>query len=163
MVLAGIIALVAGISLVAFVPSMRLYGFINVGIGVFLIGLIGLISLSSVFAAFISRTGRYGVNSTIMVAAFTGIIVVVSIISFENNSRVDLTATNQFSLAQRTQDVLDNLEDPIQVTAFFKEDAGDNLEAMVRQITVEETFRDFKSRRPSKFSTSLRTRTWNRT
>ena len=151
MVLAGIIALVAGISLVAFVPSMRLYGFINVGIGVFLIGLIGLISLSSVFAAFISRTGRYGVNSTIMVAAFTGIIVVVSIISFENNSRVDLTATNQFSLAQRTQDVLDNLEDPIQVTAFFKEDAGDNLEAMVRQITVEETFRDFKSRRPSKF------------
>ena len=67
MVLAGIVALVAGISLVAFVPSMRLYGVINVGIGVFLIGLIGLISLSSVFSAFISRTGRYGVNSTIMV------------------------------------------------------------------------------------------------
>ncbi len=151
MVLAGIVALVAGISLVAFVPSMRLYGVINVGIGVFLIGLIGLISLSSVFSAFISRTGRYGVNSTIMVAAFTGIIVVVSIISFENNSRVDLTATNQFSLAQRTQDVLENLEDPVQVTAFFQEDTGQNLEAMVRRITVEETFRDFKSKRPSKF------------
>ncbi len=150
-VLAGIIGLAAGISLVAFVPSMRLYGYINISIGVFLIGLIAVISLSSVLAAFFSRTGRYGVNSTIMLAAFTGVIVVVSIFSFENNKRVDLTATNQFTLAQRTTDVLDNLEDPVQVTAFFKETEDDNLEAMVRRVTVEETFRDFKSTRPSKF------------
>ena len=45
MVLAGIIGLVSGISLVAFVPSMSLYGFINIAIGVFLIGLVALISL----------------------------------------------------------------------------------------------------------------------
>ena len=151
MVLAGIIALVSGISLVAFVPSMSLYGYINICIGIFLIGLIGLISLSSVLSAFISRTGRYGVNSTIMVAAFTGVIVVLSIISFENSSRVDVTATNQFSLAQRTLDVLNELEDSVQVTAFFKEETGGNLEAMIRRITVEETFQDFKSTRPSKF------------
>ena len=151
MVLAGIVALVAGISLVAFVPSLRLYGFINISIGVFLIGIIALISLSSVIAAFYSRTGRYGVNSTIMLLAFTGIIVVVSFISFENNRQVDLTATNHFSLAQRTRDVLDSLESPIQVIAFFKEDQGDNLDRLVRRITVENTFRDFKSARPSKF------------
>ena len=150
-VLAGILALVAGISLLAFVPSMRLYGYIDISIGVFLIGLVALISLSSVIAAFFSRTGKYGLNSTIMLAAFTGIIVVVSLISFENNHRVDLTATNQFSLAQRTRDVLNNLEDPVRITAFFKQDQGDNLEALVRRITVEETFRDFKSARPSKF------------
>jgi len=151
MVLAGIIALVAGVSLVAFVPSLRLYGLINIFIGVFLIGTIALISLSSVIAAFYSRTGRYGVNSTVMLLAFTGIIVVISLISFENNRRVDLTATNQFSLAQRTRDVLDSLEGPIQVIAFFKEDPGDNLDRLVRRITVEDTFRDFKSARPSKF------------
>ena len=102
MVLAGIIALVAGIVLLAFVPSMRLYGFINIGIGVFLIGLIALISLSAVLAAFYSRTGRYGVTSTVMLVAFTGIIIVISVISFENSRRMDLTATNKFSLAQRT-------------------------------------------------------------
>ncbi|PKB79732.1 MAG: hypothetical protein BZY88_11785 [SAR202 cluster bacterium Io17-Chloro-G9] len=151
MVLAGIVGLVAGISLVAFVPSLRLYGYINISIGIVLIGLIALISLSSVIAAFYSRTGRYGVNSSIMLVAFTGIIVVISIISFENNSRVDVTATNQFSLAQRTRDVLNSLEDPVQVTAFFKDDQGDSLDTLVRRITVEETFRDFKSARPSKF------------
>ena len=150
MVLAGIVALVAGIALVAFVPSMALYGFINIGIGVFLIGLVALISLSSVVAAFFSRTGRYGVNSTVMLLAFTGIIVVVSIISFENSKRIDMTATNQFRLAQRTQDSLKQLEDEIQVTAFFKDSPRD-FNALVQKVRVEQALREFKAARSSKF------------
>ena len=151
MVLAGVIGLVAGIALVAFVPSMSLYGFINIGIGIFLIGLIALISLSSVLAAFYSRTGRYGVNSTIMLLAFTGIIVVISIISFENGKRFDMTATNQFSLAQRTQDSLQQLESPVNVTAFFKETRGNDFDALVRRVRVDEALREFKAARSSKF------------
>jgi len=151
MVLAGIIGLVAGISLVAFVPSMSLYGFVNIGIGVSLIGLVALISLSSVLAAFYSRTGRYGVNSTIMLLAFTGIVVVISIISFENSRRVDVTATNQFSLAQRTQDSLKQLETPVNVTAFFKETRIDDFDALVRRVRVDEALREFKAARSSKF------------
>ena len=151
MVLAGIVGLVAGISLVAFVPSMSLYGFVNIGIGIFLIGLVALISLSSVLAAFYSRTGRYGVNSTIMLLAFTGIVVVISIISFENSRRVDVTATNQFSLAQRTQDSLKQLETPVNVTAFFKETRIDDFDALVRRVRVDEALREFKAARSSKF------------
>jgi len=150
MVLAGIVALVAGIALVAFVPSMALYGFINIGIGVFLIGLIALISLSSVVAAFFSRTGRYGVNSTVMLLAFTGIIVVISIISFENSKRIDMTATNHFSLAQRTQDSLKQLENEVQVTAFFKDNPRD-FNALVQKVRVEQALREFKAARSSKF------------
>lgn len=151
MVLAGIIGLAAGVALVAFVPSMSLYGFINIGIGIFLIGLIALISLSSVVAAFFSRTGRYGVNSTIMLLAFTGIIVVISIISFENTKRIDMTATNQFSLAQRTQDSLKQLENPVQVTAFFKETRVGDFDALVRRVRVDEALQEFKAARSSKF------------
>lgn len=151
MILAGIIALAAGVVLVAFVPSMSLYGFINIGIGIFLIGLIGFISLSSVIAAFFSRTGRYGVNSTIMLVAFTGIIVVISIISFENTKRIDMTATNQFSLAQRTKDSLKQLEDPVNVIAFFKETRINDFDALVRRVRVDEALREFKAARSSKF------------
>ena len=151
MVLAGVIGLVAGIALVAFVPAMSLYGFINIGIGIFLIGLIALISLSSVLAAFYSRTGRYGVNSTIMLLAFTGIIVVISVISFENTKRFDMTATNQFSLAQRTRDSLQQLENPVNVTAFFKENRGNDRDALVRRVRVDEALREFKAARSSKF------------
>ena len=156
MVMAGVIALVAGIALVAFVPSMSFYGYINIGIGLFLIGLIAMISLSSVLAAFYSRTGRYGVNSTIMLLAFTGIIVVISIISFENNRRFDMTATNQFSLAQRTKDSLKQLENPVNVTAFFKENRRNDFDALVRRVRVDEALREFKAARSSKFFYSFK-------
>ena len=152
LVIAGVVALVSGIILVAFVSSMRLYGYIDIGIGIGLIALVALIQLSSVAAAFISRTGRYGVNSAVMMAAFTGIIVVIGVIAFENHKRFDLTATNQFSLADRTKDILENLEEPVHAIAFYKEARNPNLDTLVRRTRVEETFRDFRAARASKFS-----------
>ena len=100
--------------------SMRLYGYISLGFGVALLVLVGLISLSTVVAAFISRTGRYGVNSLIMLAAFLGIVIVANAVSFGNNARVDVTATNQYSLAERTEQLLDNLDQDIEIIAFYK-------------------------------------------
>jgi len=157
-VLAGIVGLVAGIAVVAFVSSMRLYGYIDIAIGGGLILLVALISLSAVLAAFLSRTGRYGVNATIMVLAFTGIVVVINFVSFEKNSRSDVTATNQFSLARSTKALLKNLDEPVLATAFYPEtlDLGPNrgqdaLSRIARRAKVEETFREFKATRSSKF------------
>ncbi len=163
LVIAGIIALIAGGVLVAFVSSMRLYGFIALGFGAALILLVGLISLSSVVAAFISRTGRYGVNSLIMLIAFLGIIIVANFVSFGNNQRIDVTATNQFSLAERTEQLLDNLEQDIEVIAFYKLEnpvsPGSSPEAQFaslnRQIKVRETFREFAAARGSRFSSEF--------
>ena len=124
LVIAGIVAIVAGAVLVAFVSSMRLYGFVSLGFGVALLVLVGLISLSSVVAAFISRTGRYGVNSLIMLAAFLGIVIVANAVSFTNNARMDVTATNQYSLAERTEQLLDNLDQDIEIIAFYKEEVS---------------------------------------
>ena len=156
LVIAGIVALIAGGALAAFVSSMRLYGFIALGFGAALILLVGLIFLSSVMAAFISRTGRYGVNSIIMLAAFLGIIIAVNFVSFGNNQRIDVTATNQFSLAERTEQLLDNLEQDIEVIAFYKlENAAPDLSSLNRQIKVRETFREFEAARGSRFSSEF--------
>ena len=163
LVIAGIVALVVGITLVAFVGSMRLYGFIILGLGAGLISLVGLISLSSVVAAFISRTGRYGVNSLIMLAAFLGIIIVANFVSFENNSRIDATATNQFSLADRTEQLLDNLEQEVEVIAFYKAEislgpqgsADVAYQLLNRENKVRETFREFEAARPTRFEASF--------
>ena len=159
LIIAGIIALVVGATLIAFVGSMRLYGFVSLGFGAILILLVGLISLSSVVAAFISRTGRYGVNSLIMMAAFLGIIVVANFFSFENNRRIDATATSQFSLAERTEQLLDNLEQELEVVAFYKAEVtvgpgqseGAAYQMLNRENKVRETFREFEAARPSKF------------
>ena len=85
LVIAGIVGLIAGGTVVAFVTSLKLYGYITIGIGVVLIGLVTLISVSSVFSGFLSRTGRYGVNSVIMLAAFIGIVAVTGFVSFERS------------------------------------------------------------------------------
>ena len=147
LVFAGIIGLVTGIVIVGFVSSMRLYGYIDIAIGASLIALVGAVFISSVIAAFLSRTGRYGINTLILLGAFTGIIVVVNFISFENKDRVDVTATNQFSLSERTRDLLEDLEQDVRITAFYKaleesQDAG----VAQRRNRVVETLEEFEAR-----------------
>ncbi len=152
LVIAGVAALACGVILLAFVSSMRLYAYILIGMGAGFIALVVLIQLSAVAAAFFSRTGRYGANAAVMMVAFTGIILVIGVITFENNKRIDLTATNQFSLAERTQHILEDLEEPVHAIAFYKDSRRPDLDTIVRRSRVEETFRDFRSARASKFS-----------
>ena len=147
MVIAGVIALVSGIIVVAFVSSMRVYGIADIIVGLVLIGTVGLIFLSSVTAAFLSRTGRYGVNSIIMMAAFIGIALLIGVVTFENNKRIDVTATNQFSLAERTKQILSDLDEPLRATAFYKDLAltADPDQAN-RRAKVEDTLKEFAAR-----------------
>ena len=151
-VIAGIFALVVGAALAAFVSSLRLYGFIIIGVGVVMLGTIALIYLSSVLAAFISRTGRYGVNSLIMLAAFIGIVVVLNFITFSNNTRIDTTASQQFSLATSTKNLLRDLQEPVRALAFFREDIPYLSEdQLIRRVKVEDTLSEF-SNRSTKFT-----------
>ena len=147
LLLAGIIGLVTGIAIVTFVSSMRLYGYIDIAIGASLIGLVGAVFISSVIAAFLSRTGRYGVNTLIMLGAFIGIVIVLNIVSFENKQRVDVTATNQFSLSERTRQLLSGLQDEIRITAFYKA-LEDTVDAQVaaRRNRVIDTLDEFEAR-----------------
>ncbi len=144
---AGIVGLVTGIVIVAFVNSMRLYGYIDIAIGASLIGIVGAVFISTVIAAFLSRTGRYGVNTLILLAAFIGIIIVLNVVSFENKQRVDVTATNQFSLSERTRDLLDGLQDEVRATAFYKaiEDTAD-AQVAARRNRVVDTLDEFEAR-----------------
>ena len=152
LLIAGIIGLVTGIVVVAFVSSMRVYGVIDIIIGASLVGLVGAVFISSVIAAFLSRTGRYGVNTIILLAAFTAIVIILNLLSFENSERVDVTATNQFSLSERTRELLEGLQDDVRVTAFYKE-LEDTQDAQVaaRRNRVVDTLEEFESR-SGKFS-----------
>ena len=144
-VIAGVVALFLGSGLTTFVESMRLYGIILIVFGAVLVGFIGLIFLSAVFAAFISRTGRYGVNTLIMLAAFIAIVLIVNFISFANHSRIDTTFTNQFSLDSDTKNLLDNLKEPVRAIAFYREDISERDE-LVRRGKVEGKLQEFRNR-----------------
>ena len=147
LLIAGIVGLITGIVVVAFVSSMRLYGYIDIIIGASLIALVGAAFISSVVAAFLSRTGRYGINTLILLGAFAGIVIVLNLVSFENTRRVDVTATNQYSLSERTRELLDGLQDDIRATAFYKalEDTP-NAEVAARRSRVVDTLDEFEAR-----------------
>ena len=140
--IAGVIGMVVGAVLLAFVGSLSLYGGIVLGIGAALTGLVGVAYFSKVVAAFFSRTGRYGVNTVIMVAAFIGLVILINYVAFENNFRIDTTATNQFSLAQRTQDLLDDLDRPISVTAYYP-DPIEERDTLIRHGKVDTMLSEF--------------------
>ena len=143
--IAGVIGLIVGAVLLAFIGSLKLYGGIVIGIGAVLVLLVGLSYFSQVLAAFFSRTGRYGVNTVIMTAAFFGLVALVNYVAFENHVRSDTTATNQFSLAHRTRDLLDGLNRPISVTAYYP-DQIPSIEMLTRQGKVETTLSEFARR-----------------
>ena len=143
--MAGVVGLIVGAVLLAFIGSLKLYGGIVIGIGAVLILLVGLSYFSQVLAAFFSRTGRYGVNTVIMTAAFFGLVALVNYVAFENHVRSDTTATNQFSLAQRSRDLLDGLDRPISVTAYYP-DQIPSIEMLTRQGKVETTLSEFARR-----------------
>ncbi len=143
--IAGVIGLIVGAVLLAFIGSLKLYGGIVIGIGAVLVLLVGLSYFSQVLAAFFSRTGRYGVNTVIMTAAFFGLVALVNYVAFENHVRSDTTATNQFSLAHRTRDLLDALDRPINVTAYYP-DQVPSIEMLTRQGKVETTLGEFARR-----------------
>ena len=143
--IAGVIGLIVGAVLLAFIGSLKLYGGIVIGIGAVLILLVALSYFSQVLAAFFSRTGRYGVNTVIMTAAFFGLVALVNYVAFENHVRSDTTATNQFSLAQRTRDLLDGLDRPINVIAYYPDEIP-SIEMLTRRGKVETTLSEFARR-----------------
>ncbi|MCY4555603.1 MAG: Gldg family protein [Chloroflexi bacterium] len=143
--IAGVLGLIVGAVLLAFIGSLKLYGGIVIGIGAVLVLLVGLSYFSQVLAAFFSRTGRYGVNTVIMTAAFFGLVALVNYVAFENHFRWDTTATNQFSLAHRSRDLLDGLNRPISVTAYYP-DQIPSIEMLTRQGKVETTLSEFARR-----------------
>jgi len=143
--IAGVVGLIAGAVLLAFVGSLKLYGGIVLAIGAGFVLLVAVSYFSQVIAAFFSRTGRYGVNTVIMTAAFIGLVILANYVGFENHFRADTTATNQFSLANRTKDLLDNLDRPINVIAYYPDEIP-NIDMLTRRSKVDTMLSEFSKR-----------------
>ncbi len=143
--IAGVVGLIAGAVLLAFVGSLKLYGGIVLAIGAGFVLVVAVSYFSQVIAAFFSRTGRYGVNTVVMTAAFIGLVILANYVAFENHFRADTTATNQFSLANRTKDLLDGLARPINVIAYYPDEIP-NIDMLTRRSKVDTMLSEFSKR-----------------
>ena len=65
-----------------------------------------------------------------------GIVVVVNILAKEFYFRLDFTADRRYTLSQATKNILDDLEEPVTITAYFTEDVPSQF------IKTREDFRE---------------------
>lgn len=57
-----------------------------------------------------------------------GIVLVINFLSNELHVRLDLTDDRQYTLSQATRDILDNLEEPVTIKAYFSQDLPPNIQ-----------------------------------
>ena len=148
--IAGFIGLIVGLVFWGLIPDLRVFAYLLLGLGGGLLIVSMTISFRSVGRAATSRPGRYGVNTAIMIAAFLAIAGLVNFLAFENVERIDVTATRQFDLAPRTQQLLDNLAEPVEARVFFPSLDGIRDESVRRQVAasqsqVEDVLQEFEA------------------
>ena len=115
----GLVALAGGGISYLLIEQIRNFSLTVVMIGGVLLLLSLMLSVRQVMVAVLGIRGRYGANTLIMIITFLGILIMVNFVSFLNNTRFDVTATKQFSLARQTVGILDDLDEPVQATAFY--------------------------------------------
>ena len=142
--IAGGITLIVGIVVLAFVPQLRGTGVLLAAVGAGIVGLSALNVLLGARTAAGRRRRQYGANTAVMIAAVIAIAAVVNFAAVRNEARLDLTSTRQFSLAPQTVSVLAELDQDIEVTAFFVERFVDldPLQATLRERSAD-LFREF--------------------
>ena len=120
-VLLGILSVIVSLVLLVLVPNSRIFSYILLGLGLSLLVMALVVSRRRLAESVTGRQGRYGANTILMILAFLSIVAILNFVAFDNPARLDVTSTRQFTLAPRTVEILQNLEQDIEAIAFFDE------------------------------------------
>ena len=129
----GILSVVMSLVLLVLVPGSRIFSYILLVFGLVLLVTALVVSRRRVAESVSGRQGRYGANTILMILAFIAIVAILNFVAFDNPLRVDTTSTRQFTLAPRTVEILNSLEQDVRAVAFFdrnEEVQEESLEAV---------------------------------
>lgn len=116
---AGLLALAAGLGLYLVTRQFNTTVEVLLALGLVLIGLFVVGRPEQLKKALTGRTARYGGSATLMSVALIGILALVNFLGNRHHKRFDLTASKEFSLSPQTIQILAELEEPVEITAFF--------------------------------------------
>ena len=134
--LAGVVVLVGGLVVWLTVPELRTPGLVLIVIALVLLAIPLVTHLRTVRDALTARSGRYAANTIVMVAAFLLILALLGFISYSNSSRIDLTATRQFTLAPQTEKILDEMNQRVNARVYTSPDDA-------RQVRIRRQAEDY--------------------
>jgi ABC-type uncharacterized transport system involved in gliding motility auxiliary subunit len=120
---AGLIALVLAAVIWVITRELDLRVEVLLGVGALLVAL-SVVSRPQMYkAALTGRGAKYGSNAGVVIVAFLGILVLLNFLSSRHHRRLDLTETGEYTLSLQTIQILSELTEPVNVTAFY---AGDD-------------------------------------
>lgn len=100
-------------------PSIRTFTWVIMALGVALIAVAAVLDFRRVRGALASRRGMLGIGTTASLALVVGIVLLANAVSVRNRHRFDFTGLSQFTLTTQTQQVLAELDRPVEVVTFF--------------------------------------------
>lgn len=136
----GILAMLGGLILLVTVRLLETWAWRLVGVGAILTVLSVVLAWRPLLAMLRARQGRYGLNTAVMIVALVGILGLLNYAAAQAPVRIDLTAAQQFTLAEQTKRVLEQVKTPIQVEGFFtpsQAEAWFQAEYLLHEFSVE--------------------------
>jgi len=133
----GLISLAIGLILMLVLPGIRVISWGIMALGVIFLAAAFIIEFRRVRGALVSKRGKFGASTTIMVSIFIGIILLVNAISINSYHRFDFTGLSQFTLTSQTKDVLTKLEAPVEVLCFFVPDDAYGIASYATSLLEE--------------------------
>ncbi|MBI5182274.1 MAG: GldG family protein [Nitrospirae bacterium] len=70
----------------------------------------------------IKRSSKYGANMAVMILIFLCVLALIAVMSTRYKKRIDLTATNRYTLSEQTKKILKSLKKEIEAVAFYRAD-----------------------------------------
>jgi len=121
-----------------FLPELAVsfYGLLVVGLVLLALYVLG--AYRDIGAFLVSKQGRYGVNTGVMILVFVGIMVLANYLGATGHRRFDVTASSQFTLAPQTVNVLQGLKEEVTAIGFFPDDPQYNAAQQVVRYLLEE-------------------------
>ena len=80
---------------------------------------------SELKGAMVSRTGLYGMNTTVLALVFLGILIFINLLSNRHKQRFDLTEGGYYTLAPQTRKIVSTLPRDVKMTAFFQTESSE--------------------------------------
>ena len=120
---AGWAALVFGVTALLtylFLPEYALLTLIFVSIAGINAIFFFVVDRKQVIHALKTRTALYGMNATVVIFVFLGILIAINVLTFHHKFLWDLTESSVYTLSPQTQKIAQNLPRKVKITAFFQ-------------------------------------------
>ena len=136
---AGLLTIIAGGVIYGVIPEIRSWALVLMFLGLVSIFGFAFFARDLIASFFQTRQGRYGINTAGLIIIFTMSVVILNFFSSNWNFRVDLTATDEFTLAPQTKQALSNLSEEVEAFGFFVPDdpAMVTAERLMREYELE--------------------------